>query len=270
MSARDKIAYLRKELSHAKDALCRSGEEIEKLKQLLNEMTLGKQDVLNELHTTQQVNTRLARRLDKHRYYLSTLTNEFQYEMKQVRSILKSMQVTSFLFPRTICFETKFFQKSLRVSNRKLTHHMQYCVRTRFQLGKMFFRMRSTKQWCEKQRNRYQQMCFQFAEFVREQNRNMQSIVETKLSNESISMCHRQYLDLLTRCSLLLHENMNLRLLSMHKLDEQEQSSSGGMDVPGSPANYVLSGSEKECAGADENNVSADSLDSLRRRRHSV
>ncbi|XP_055631790.1 uncharacterized protein LOC129771784 isoform X2 [Toxorhynchites rutilus septentrionalis] len=252
MSARDKIAYLRKELSHAKDALCRSGEEIEKLKQLLNEMTLGKQDVLNELHTTQQVNTRLARRLDKHRYYLSTLTNEFQYEMKQVRSILKSMQ------------------KSLRVSNRKLTHHMQYCVRTRFQLGKMFFRMRSTKQWCEKQRNRYQQMCFQFAEFVREQNRNMQSIVETKLSNESISMCHRQYLDLLTRCSLLLHENMNLRLLSMHKLDEQEQSSSGGMDVPGSPANYVLSGSEKECAGADENNVSADSLDSLRRRRHSV
>ncbi|XP_055631791.1 uncharacterized protein LOC129771784 isoform X3 [Toxorhynchites rutilus septentrionalis] len=243
MSARDKIAYLRKELSHAKDALCRSGEEIEKLKQLLNEMTLGKQDVLNELHTTQQVNTRLARRLDKHRYYLSTLTNEFQYEMKQ---------------------------KSLRVSNRKLTHHMQYCVRTRFQLGKMFFRMRSTKQWCEKQRNRYQQMCFQFAEFVREQNRNMQSIVETKLSNESISMCHRQYLDLLTRCSLLLHENMNLRLLSMHKLDEQEQSSSGGMDVPGSPANYVLSGSEKECAGADENNVSADSLDSLRRRRHSV
>lgn len=100
---------------------------------------------------------------------------------------------------------------------------MRGCAGTRFRLGEMFLRMRSTKRRYERRRNRYQQMCLEFAANVREQNRYMLAAVEAKLSNESITTCHRQYLDLLTRCSQLLHENMNLRLLAMNKLDEEER-----------------------------------------------
>lgn len=96
------------------------------------------------------------------------------------------------------------------------------CAGTRFRLGEMFLRMRSTKRWYETRRNRYQKMCLEFAARVREHNRYMLAVVEAKLSEDSITTCHRQYLDLLTRCSQLLHENMNLRLLAMNKLDEEE------------------------------------------------
>lgn len=48
----------------------------------------------------------------------------------------------------------------------------------------------------------------------------MVDAVEAKLSNESITACHRQYLELLTRCSQLLHENMNLRLLASNRREE--------------------------------------------------
>lgn len=105
---------------------------------------------------------------------------------------------------------------------------MRGCAGTRFRLGEMFLRMRSTKRRHERRRNRYQQMCFQFAAYVREQNRYMLAAVEAKLSNESITACHRQYLDLLTRCSQLLHENMNLRLLAMNQLDEDEDQPNRG------------------------------------------
>uniref|UniRef100_A0A8D8JM47 (northern house mosquito) hypothetical protein n=2 Tax=Culex pipiens TaxID=7175 RepID=A0A8D8JM47_CULPI len=111
-------------------------------------------------------------------------------------------------------------QNSLRTSNRQMARHMQRCSNVRSRLGTIFLRMWSTKQWHLGARNRYQRMCLQFAEYVREQNRYLQATVDAKLSVESIASCHRQYLNLLTRCSQLLHENMGLRLLAVRARDE--------------------------------------------------
>ncbi|XP_065078937.1 uncharacterized protein LOC135701917 [Ochlerotatus camptorhynchus] len=212
MSPSDKKHSLKKELAHMRESLNDSHTEIQNLKEILNEMTLSKQYLINELHETQFTNVKLVRRLDKQRDSFAEENELLKLEMGRIKSSLKLMQ------------------RSLHVSNRKLARHMRGCAGTRFRLGEMFLRMRSTKRRHERHRNRYQQMCLQFAAYVREQNRYMLAAVEAKLSNESISACHRQYLDLLTRCSQLLHENMNLRLLAMNQSDEAEDQPNRGSD----------------------------------------
>ncbi|XP_058457358.1 uncharacterized protein LOC131434557 [Malaya genurostris] len=176
---------------------------IDELRVALKEMVYAKQCLLNELCTTRLTNEKLSKQLDKQRNFFLAKDEALQLEMREIKSALQSMK------------------SSLQRSNRKLARHMRGCANTRFRLGAMFLRMRSTKHWHEKRRNRYQKMCFQFAAYVQEQNRYMQTVVHTQLSGESITTSHRQYLDLLTRCSQLIHENMNLRLLFMNKLDER-------------------------------------------------
>nr|XP_019548506.2 uncharacterized protein LOC109418730 [Aedes albopictus] len=201
----DQTQNLREELTNLKENLRQSQSDIEYLKEKLNEMALSKQYLINDLHQTIFINDKLSRKLSRQRHYFTEENELLKLEMERIKLYLQSQQ------------------RSLHASNRKIARHMRGCAGTRFRLGEMFLRMRSTKRRYERRRNRYQQMCLEFAANVREQNRYMLAAVEAKLSNESITTCHRQYLDLLTRCSQLLHENMNLRLLAMNKLDEEER-----------------------------------------------
>ncbi|XP_058837026.1 uncharacterized protein LOC131693320 [Topomyia yanbarensis] len=227
-----------------------SEAEIDELKEALNEMILAKQCLTNELYTTRLSNVKFAKKLDRQRDYFLAKDEALQLEMKQIKSTLQSMK------------------RSLQASNGKLVRHLRRCAGTRFRLGTMFLRMRSTKRWHEKRRNRYQQMCFQFAAYVQEQNRYMQAIVHTQLSCESITTSHRQYFDLLTRCSQLLHENMNLRLLFMNKLDDNRVDSPGKSET--TPYSDIAEDEKIFESGSEETIFSISAKSSMRQRSKSV
>ncbi|XP_055601336.1 uncharacterized protein LOC129750131 isoform X2 [Uranotaenia lowii] len=206
MSSGSPNRYLKQHLKFMQDSLRHTLAENEELKDLINEMVLDKQTLKNDLFTSKVINEKLVTKIDRQRDRFNEYYEESQAEMQDIKMTLGLMQ-------------------SLHVSNRKLARHMSRCARTRFRLGAMFLRMRSTKRRCESSQNRYQQMCFQFASYVREQNLYLSAVTEAKMDSESISSCHGQYLDLLTRCSQLLHENMNLRLLAMAQKDENRTGS---------------------------------------------
>ncbi|XP_039445652.1 uncharacterized protein LOC120425272 isoform X1 [Culex pipiens pallens] len=194
MSAVDGIKH---ELQELKESLNQAECENLRLKELLKEMALAKQTLANELWGAQSENAKLTKKLSKQKHIFTVHAKTQSIEMNRIGKTLEGLQ------------------NSLRTSNRQMARHMQRCSSVRSRLGTIFLRMWSTKQWHLGDRNRYQRMCLQFAEYVREQNRYLQATVDAKLSVESIASCHRQYLNLLTRCSQLLHENMGLRLLAV-------------------------------------------------------
>ncbi|XP_055535795.1 uncharacterized protein LOC129724699 [Wyeomyia smithii] len=253
MSSNGKISNLKHELQNVKELLHCSEMEKSELKAAIKEMALGKQYLTNELCATQMMNTKLAKRIDKQRDYFQRKDATMQRELKQIKSSLQSMQ------------------RSLHLSNGKLARHMRHCAGTRYCLGAMFLRMRSTKLWHEKRRDRYQQVCFQFAEYVREQNRYMEDVAAVKLSYESITTCHRQYLDLLTRCSQLLHENMNLRLLSLDGFEKREEYMKGKFNVQKVDSTGELESDKDDVAsGTLETTYMTTSKSTVRQRSSSV
>ncbi|XP_062555030.1 uncharacterized protein LOC134220084 isoform X2 [Armigeres subalbatus] len=225
MSSSDKACKYKEEIDNLKRCLNNSH-----LEEALNEMALSKQCLINDLHQTIFVNDKLSRKLDRQRHYFTEENELLKLEMERLRLYLQSIQ------------------RSLHVSTRKLARHTRGCAATRIRMGAMFLRMRSTKRQYKRRWNSYQQMCLQFAAYIREQNCYMVDAVEAKLSNESITACHRQYLELLTRCSQLLHENMNLRLLASNRRDEHQPRSDriGGGGVVGT------SEEERGTSGSDE------------------